>query len=64
MAGADYYLEDGSGVMYFYQVGCSRRPRHANWVILDSHGCVNQPNDMAERLFNFADAGTLVNIHE
>jgi lipoprotein-anchoring transpeptidase ErfK/SrfK len=29
-----------------------------------SHGCVNQPNDEAEWLFNFADVGTLVNIHD
>jgi lipoprotein-anchoring transpeptidase ErfK/SrfK len=29
-----------------------------------SHGCVNLPLPEAEWLFNFADVGTLVNVHE
>ncbi|MGC9346540.1 MAG: L,D-transpeptidase family protein [Anaerolineae bacterium] len=65
MAGADYYLEDVPWVMYFYQgYGFHGVWWHANWGHPMSHGCVNQPNEMAEWLFNFADVGTLVNIHQ
>jgi len=65
MAGEDYYLEDVPWVMYFHQgYGFHGVWWHANWGHPMSHGCVNQPNDMAEWLFNFADVGTLVNIHE
>lgn len=65
MAGEGYYLKDVPWVMYFYQgFGFHGVWWHANWGHPMSHGCVNQPNDMAEWLFNFADVGTLVNIHE
>ncbi len=65
MAGADYYLEDVPFVMYFWQgFGFHGVWWHANWGHPMSHGCINQPNDMAEWLFNFAEVGTLVNIHE
>ena len=37
---------------------------HANWGNPMSHGCINQPNEMAAWLFEFADVGTLVNVHE
>jgi len=65
MAGPGYYLEDVPWVMYFYQgYGLHGVWWHANFGHQMSHGCVNQPNDMAEWLFNFADVGTLVNVHE
>ncbi|MCU0522335.1 MAG: L,D-transpeptidase family protein [Anaerolineae bacterium] len=65
MEGADYFLEDVPWVMYFYQgYGFHGVWWHANWGHPMSHGCVNQPNDMAEWLFGFADVGTLVNVHE
>lgn len=65
MEGDDYYLEDVPWVMYFYQgYGFHGVWWHANWGHPMSHGCINQPNDMAEWLFDFADLGTLVNIHE
>jgi len=65
MAGADYYIEHVPWVMYFFEgYGLHGVTWHANFGHPMSHGCVNQPNDMAEWLFNFADVGTLVNIHE
>jgi len=65
MQGADYYLEDVPFVMYFWRgYGFHGVWWHANWGHPMSHGCINQPNDMAEWLFNFAEVGTLVNIHE
>ena len=65
MAGADYYIKDVPWVMYFFEgYGLHGVTWHANFGHPMSHGCVNQPNDMAEWLFHFADVGTLVNIHE
>ena len=65
MAGADYYIKDVPFVMYFYDgYGLHGVTWHANFGHQMSHGCVNQPTDQAEWLFNFADVGTLVNIHE
>ncbi len=65
MAGADYYIEDVPFVMYFYGgYGLHGVTWHGNFGHPMSHGCVNQPTDEAEWLFNFADVGTLVNIHE
>jgi lipoprotein-anchoring transpeptidase ErfK/SrfK len=65
MAGANYYIKDVPWVMYFYQgYGLHGVTWHANFGHPMSHGCVNQPNDMAEWLFNFAEVGTLVNIHD
>jgi lipoprotein-anchoring transpeptidase ErfK/SrfK len=65
MAGADYYIEDVPFVMYFYEgYGLHGVTWHGNFGHPMSHGCVNQPTDEAEWLFNFADVGTLVNIHE
>lgn len=65
MAGEDYFLEDVPFVMYFYQgYGFHGVWWHANWGSPMSHGCVNQPNEMAEWLFNFAEVGTLVNVHQ
>jgi lipoprotein-anchoring transpeptidase ErfK/SrfK len=65
MAGADYYIEDVPYVMYFHEgYGLHGVTWHANFGHRMSHGCVNQPNEMAEWLFHFAEVGTLVNIHE
>jgi len=65
MAGADYYIENVPYVMYFFEgYGFHGVTWHANFGHPMSHGCVNQPNDMAEWLFHFAEVGTLVNVHE
>ena len=65
MAGSDYYIEDVPYVMYFYEgYGLHGVTWHANFGHPMSHGCVNQPNDMAEWLFHFAEVGTMVNIHD
>jgi len=65
MAGSDYYIEDVPFVMYFHEgYGLHGVTWHANFGHRMSHGCVNQPNDMAEWLFGFAEVGTMVNIHE
>ena len=65
MAGPGYYIEDVPWVMYFYQgYGLHGVTWHGNFGQPMSHGCVNQPTEMAEWLFNFASVGTLVNIHE
>jgi uncharacterized protein YraI len=65
MEGDDYFLEDVPFAMYFYQgYGFHGVWWHANFGNPMSHGCVNQPNEMAEWLFDFAEVGTLVNVHE
>lgn len=65
MTGPGYYIEDVPWVMYFYQgYGLHGVTWHGNFGHPMSHGCVNQPNDMAEWLFDFASVGTLVNIRE
>lgn len=65
MSGADYYIEDVPFVMYFHEgYGLHGVTWHANFGHPMSHGCVNQPTEEAEWLFNFADVGTLVNIHD
>jgi lipoprotein-anchoring transpeptidase ErfK/SrfK len=65
MAGEDYYIEDVPYVMYFYQgYGLHGVTWHGNFGHPMSHGCVNLPTEEAEWLFNWADVGTLVNIHD
>jgi lipoprotein-anchoring transpeptidase ErfK/SrfK len=65
MAGADYYIEDVPYVMYFHQgYGLHGVTWHGNFGHPMSHGCVNLPTEEAEWLFNFAELGTLVNIHD
>lgn len=65
MSGPDYYIEDVPFVMYFHEgYGLHGVIWHGNFGHPMSHGCVNQPTAEAEWLFNFADVGTLVNIHE
>jgi lipoprotein-anchoring transpeptidase ErfK/SrfK len=64
MAGADYYIEDVPYVMYFHEgYGLHGVTWHGNFGHPMSHGCVNLPTPEAEWLFNWADVGTLVNIH-
>ena len=64
MSGPGYYLEDVPYVMYFYQgYGFHGVWWHANFGNPMSHGCVNLPTETAEWLFNWADVGTLVNVH-
>lgn len=64
MSGPGYYLQDVPFVMYFYQGYAFHGVWwHANFGHPMSHGCVNLPADAAEWLFNWADVGTLVNVH-
>ena len=64
MEGPDYYIEDVP-VMYFHEgYGLHGVTWHGNFGHPTSHGCVNLPMEEAEWLFNWADVGTLVNIHE
>jgi lipoprotein-anchoring transpeptidase ErfK/SrfK len=63
--GYDYYLEGVPYVQYFYQdYALYGTYWHNNFGTPMSHGCVNLPTSAAEWLFNFADYGTLVNIHQ
>jgi lipoprotein-anchoring transpeptidase ErfK/SrfK len=65
MAGTGYYIEDVPFVMYFHEgYGLHGVTWHGNFGHPMSHGCVNLPTQEAEWLFNFAEVGTLVNIHE
>jgi len=65
MAGADYYIEDVPYVMYFYQgYGLHGVTWHGNFGHPMSHGCVNLPTSEAGWLFEWAEVGTLVNVHE
>jgi lipoprotein-anchoring transpeptidase ErfK/SrfK len=65
MAGPGYYLEDVPFVMYFHEgYGLHGVTWHANFGHRMSHGCVNLPTEAAAWLFDFAEVGTLVNIHE
>jgi lipoprotein-anchoring transpeptidase ErfK/SrfK len=65
MAGPGYYLEDVPFVMYFHEgYGLHGVTWHANFGHRMSHGCVNLPTAEAAWLFDFAEVGTLVNVHE
>jgi lipoprotein-anchoring transpeptidase ErfK/SrfK len=65
MSGPDYYLEDVPYVMYFYSgYGLHGTFWHDNFGQRMSHGCVNLPTAEAAWFFDFADVGTLVNVHE
>jgi lipoprotein-anchoring transpeptidase ErfK/SrfK len=64
MEGPGYYLANVPYVMYFYKgYGLHGVFWHANFGQPMSHGCVNLPTAEAEWLYNWADVGTLVNIH-
>ncbi|MBN2007479.1 MAG: L,D-transpeptidase family protein [Anaerolineae bacterium] len=65
MSGPGYDIKGVPWVMYFLGgYGLHGVTWHGNFGHPMSHGCINQPTDMAEWLFNFAEVGTLVNIHE
>jgi hypothetical protein len=64
MTGPGYDLEDVPYTMYFYEgYGLHGAYWHNNFGTPMSHGCVNLSPTDAEWLFNFANVGTLVNIH-
>ena len=63
--GYDYYLENVQFVQYFYEdYALHGTYWHNNFGNPMSHGCVNLTNEDSEFLFNFADYGTIVNVHE
>ncbi|MEE8389298.1 MAG: L,D-transpeptidase family protein [Anaerolineae bacterium] len=64
MSGPGYYLTDVPYVMYFHGgYGLHGTTWHANFGQPMSHGCVNLPVSEAEWLFNWAQVGTMVNVH-
>ena len=59
-----YYLPDVPYVMYFYQdYAIHGTYWHHNFGQVMSHGCVNLPTDAAGLVYNWADYGTVVWIH-
>jgi lipoprotein-anchoring transpeptidase ErfK/SrfK len=65
MEGPGYSIKDVPYVMYFYKgYGLHGVTWHGNFGHPMSHGCVNLPTEKAEWMFNWAEVGTLVNIHE
>ncbi len=49
---------------YFYRgYGLHGTYWHRNFGVPMSHGCVNLPTPDAAWLFDFAEVGTLVNVH-
>ncbi len=64
MSGPGYYLPDVPFIMYFFEgYGFHGTYWHNNFGTPMSRGCVNLRIPDSEWLFNFASAGTLVNIH-
>jgi lipoprotein-anchoring transpeptidase ErfK/SrfK len=64
MSGPGYYLPNVPYVMYFHRgYGLHGTYWHNNFGHPMSHGCVNLPTPEAEWLFNWAEVGTMVNIH-
>ncbi len=64
MSGPGYYLPNVPYVMYFYEgYGIHGTYWHNNFGHPMSHGCVNAPTPDAQWLYNWADVGTLVNVH-
>jgi lipoprotein-anchoring transpeptidase ErfK/SrfK len=62
--GFDYYLKGVPFVQYFYQdYALHGTYWHSNFGNPMSHGCVNLSPADAAWLFDFADYGTLVNVH-
>jgi lipoprotein-anchoring transpeptidase ErfK/SrfK len=50
--------------MYFYKgYALHGTYWHSNFGVPMSHGCVNFRTSDAETLFNWAEVGTLVNVH-
>jgi lipoprotein-anchoring transpeptidase ErfK/SrfK len=64
MTGPGYYLPNVPYVMYFYKgYGLHGTYWHHNFGTPMSHGCVNFSIPDAAWLFDFAEVGTLVNVH-
>ncbi len=64
MTGPGYYLPNVPYVMYFYKgYGLHGTYWHHNFGTPMSHGCVNFSTPDAAWLFDFAEVGTLVNVH-
>jgi len=64
MRGDDYYLPDVPYTMYFYDgYGIHGTYWHDNFGTPMSHGCVNMRTSEAAWLFDFAEVGTLVSVH-
>jgi len=64
MSGPGYYLPNVPYTMYFYRgYGLHGTYWHSNFGHPMSHGCINLPTPEAEWLFNWADVGTMVNVH-
>ncbi len=64
MRGPGYYLQDVPYVMYFYRgYGLHGTYWHNNFGTPMSHGCVNLTINDSEWMFNFAEVGTVVNVH-
>ncbi|MBN2147937.1 MAG: L,D-transpeptidase family protein [Anaerolineales bacterium] len=65
MWGVGWYLPGVPYTMYYYKgYALHGTYWHNNFGTPMSHGCVNLRTEDAEWLFNWADIGTLVNIHE
>lgn len=64
MSGPGYYLPGVPFTMYFYKgYALHGTYWHSNFGVPMSHGCVNFRTSDAEWLFNWAEVGTLVNVH-
>lgn len=64
MSGPGYYLPDVPYTMYFHDgYGLHGTYWHHNFGTPMSHGCVNLATEDAAWLYDWADIGTLVNVH-
>jgi len=64
MSGPGYYLPGVQWVQYFYQgYALHGTYWHTNFGQPMSHGCVNMTNDDALWLYQWAEYGTVVNVH-
>jgi len=64
MSGPGYYLPDVPYTMYFHDgYGLHGTYWHHNFGVQMSHGCVNLATEDAAWLYDWADIGTLVNVH-
>jgi lipoprotein-anchoring transpeptidase ErfK/SrfK len=65
MAGPGYFLPDVPYTMYFYDgYGLHGTYWHSNFGTPMSHGCINLETSDAAWLYNWADVGTVVNVHD
>lgn len=64
MSGPGYYLPDVPYTMYFHDgYGLHGTYWHSNFGVQMSHGCVNLATEDSAWLYDWADIGTLVNVH-